>query len=150
MQTRIKTFTELNTTELYELLRLRSAVFGVEQNCVYQDLDSKDQEAYHLMGMDNGKLVAYTRIFAPGVYFKQASIGRVVVEPSHRGKGYGVDIMESSIKTINSLFGQETLICISAQAYLLKFYNNLGFKEEGEQYLEDGIPHYKMIRSHAL
>jgi ElaA protein len=149
MQTILKTFDELNTTELYEILQLRSAVFGVEQNCVYQDLDSKDQVAWHLMGMDEGKLVAYTRIFSPGSFFEQASIGRVVVEGSSRGKKYGIAIMQSSIKAIHDLFGKDTTICISAQAYLLRFYNNLGFHEVGEEYLEDGIPHFKMIRNHS-
>lgn len=140
----VKTFKELNTTELYRLLQLRSDIFVVEQDCVYQDMDGKDQKALHVLGYKNSELVAYTRIFAPGDYFKEASIGRVVVKHSERMHKYGYEIMEASIHTIKSKFKTQT-IRISAQTYLKRFYNNLGFNEEGEEYLEDGIPHIHMI-----
>jgi ElaA protein len=141
---RIKQFNDLNIYELYALLRMRSEVFVVEQNCVYQDLDEKDKLARHVLAYKNGLLSAYTRIFAPGDYFKEASIGRVVVAQSVRGSGLGYQIMRSSIDYVKDNLNVH-LIRISAQTYLKDFYNNLNFHEEGEEYLEDGIPHINMI-----
>ena len=141
-----KKFNELTTQQLYELLQLRSEVFVVEQDCVYQDIDGKDQKALHILGYKNEKLVAYTRLFKPGDYFKKSSIGRVVVLKNERQHKYGYDIMEASIVAIKNHYN-ETEIKISAQVYLKKFYNNLEFKEIGEEYLEDGIPHIAMMRS---
>ena len=138
-----KTFQELTIQELYDLLQLRSEVFVVEQNCVYQDIDGKDQKALHVFGFKGKKLVAYTRLFKPGDYFENASIGRVVVAEKERHHKYGYDIMEASIKAIKHHYN-ETKIHISAQCYLKRFYNNLGFNEIGVEYLEDGIPHIKM------
>lgn len=142
----IKTFQELTTEELYDLLQLRSEVFVVEQECVYQDLDGKDQKALHVIGKKDSKIVAYTRIFKPGDYFKEVGIGRVVVGKEERQHKYGYDIMEASINAIKNHFN-EVPIKLSAQCYLKKFYNNLGFKEIGEEYLEDGIPHIEMIKA---
>ncbi len=139
-----KYFEELSTNELYAILQLRSEVFVVEQNCVYQDLDYKDQKALHVIGYKNDKIVAYTRIFKSGIYFKEASIGRVVVAKPEREFNYGKLLMKASITAIEKEYN-ETLIRISAQKYLLKFYNSLGFTEEGEEYLEDGIPHINML-----
>lgn len=141
----VKTFTELTTMELYQLLQLRSQVFVVEQDCVYQDIDGKDQKSLHVLGFKNEKIVAYTRIFKPGDYFEQASIGRVVVAKNERQHKYGYDIMHASAEAIQTYFG-ESVIKISAQLYLKKFYNNLGFSEIGEPYLEDNIPHIAMIK----
>jgi ElaA protein len=140
-----KTFKQLSTDELYAILQLRSEVFVVEQDCVYQDLDYKDQKALHVLGFKNQALVAYTRIFKPNDYFENASIGRVIVKESERKYRYGYDIMDASIKAIKDYYN-ETKIKISAQVYLKKFYNNLGFKSIGEEYLEDGIPHIGMIK----
>ena len=140
-----KTFKELTTDELYALLQLRSEVFVVEQDCVYQDIDYKDQKALHVLGFKNDKLVAYTRLFKPGDYFNYASIGRVIVAQNEREHKYGYDIMNASISAIKEYYN-ETRIKISAQTYLKKFYNNLGFEEVGEGYLEDGIPHIGMIK----
>ncbi|TVZ16130.1 GNAT family N-acetyltransferase [Maribacter sp. MAR_2009_72] len=140
----IKKFNELNTTELYEFLKLRSEIFVVEQNCVYQDLDDKDKKALHVIGIRDNIIVAYTRIFGPGDYFKEASIGRVAVDKRYRRFGYGKEIMESSIKGVQEHFNIDT-IQLSAQTYLIKFYSSLGFKKVGEEYLEDDIPHIKMI-----
>ncbi|GAA0737024.1 MULTISPECIES: GNAT family N-acetyltransferase [Flavobacteriaceae] len=139
-----KTFQELTTQELYDILQLRSEVFVVEQDCVYQDIDGKDQKALHVLGYKNNVVVAYTRIFKPGDYFEKASIGRVVVAKKERQHKYGYDIMEASIQAIKEHYN-ETDIKISAQCYLNKFYNNLGFKAIGEDYLEDGIPHIAMV-----
>lgn len=141
----VKTFKELSINELYDILQLRSEVFVVEQNCAYQDLDGKDSKAIHVMGMKNDTLVAYTRIFEPGDYFKEASIGRVVVKDSERKDGYGADIMKASIKAVKEYF-ETTTVHISAQTYLKFFYNSLGFKQVGEGYLEDGIPHIGMLK----
>ncbi|MBU2921601.1 GNAT family N-acetyltransferase [Winogradskyella psychrotolerans] len=146
LTTKISAFNELSIVELYDLLQLRSEVFVVEQDCVYQDIDGKDQKALHVLGYKNEKLVAYTRIFKPGDYFKEASIGRVVVEQKERQYKYGYTIMNASIEAIKTYYN-ETIIRISAQTYLKRFYNNLDFKEVGEEYLEDGIPHIAMLRS---
>lgn len=145
MEYSIKTYQELSTEELYALLQLRSEVFVVEQNCVYQDIDGKDQKALHVLGYKEGKLIAYTRLFKPGDYFEKASIGRVVVKESERHHKYGNQIMQVSIQALKDYFN-ETEIKISAQCYLKRFYNNLDFKEFGEEYLEDGIPHIAMLK----
>lgn len=140
----VKSFNQLTINELYEVLQLRSEVFVVEQDCVYQDIDGKDQNGLHVLGIKDNKIVAYTRLFKPGDYFELASIGRVVVKENERKHKYGYDIMDASIKTIKDVFNT-TDIKISAQCYLKRFYNNLQFFEVGEQYLEDGIPHIAMI-----
>lgn len=145
LEIKVKSFQELSIDELYNLLQLRSEVFVVEQDCVYQDLDGKDQKALHILGFKNNNIVAYTRIFKSGDYFDEASIGRVVVAQKERKHKYGYDIMKASIDTIKNHFS-ETKIKISAQVYLSKFYNNLGFKETGDEYLEDDIPHIAMVR----
>ena len=141
-----KKFNELTTQELYNLLQLRSEVFVVEQDCVYQDIDGKDQKAHHILGYKDDKLVAYTRIFKPGYYFEESSIGRVVVQQKERKFKYGYYIMKASIEAIKTQYN-ERIIRISAQTYLKQFYNNLEFYEVGEEYLEDGIPHINMIKS---
>jgi ElaA protein len=146
MNITVKTFEELNTTELYNILRLRAEVFVVEQDCVYQDLDGKDKNALHVIGTNNAKIIAYTRIFAAGLYYDIASIGRVVVAKEERRYGYGKVIVEASLEAVKEHFKEET-IKISAQEYLKNFYNKLGFKELGEGYLEDGIPHIAMIKN---
>ncbi|UOB19317.1 GNAT family N-acetyltransferase [Abyssalbus ytuae] len=146
MDIQVKAFNKLTLSELYDLLKLRSEVFVVEQECIYQDIDNKDRKALHLLGIKNDKIVAYTRIFAPGHYFEYASIGRVVVEKSERKYGYGHDIMKASIEVVYNNFGP-TIIKISAQEYLQKFYENHQFVFTGKKYLEDGIPHIEMIKS---
>lgn len=140
-----KTFNQLTIDELYAILQLRSEVFVVEQDCVYQDIDFKDQKALHVLGFKNKNLVAYTRLFKPNDYFENASIGRVIVKENERKFRYGYDIMEASIKAVKDYYN-ETKIKISAQVYLNNFYTNLGFEAVGEGYLEDGIPHIGMIR----
>ncbi|MDA8978221.1 GNAT family N-acetyltransferase [bacterium] len=141
----IKKFNDLSTIELYEILQLRSKVFVVEQDCVYQDIDGNDQKALHIIGTIENKIIAYTRCFRPGDYFREASIGRVVVKESQRKFKRGNQIMNNSIKAIEDHYKTNT-IKISAQCYLNKFYTNLQFKPIGEKYLEDGIPHIYMIR----
>ena len=142
----IKKFNELSTHELYAVLQLRAEVFVVEQDCVYQDLDNKDLDAYHMLGVLDTKIVAYTRIFKPGDYFLESSIGRIVVKKEFRKFQFGYQLVVNSIQFIENNL-QQNKILISAQSYLSKFYNSLGFTQVGEEYLEDGIPHIKMLKS---
>ncbi len=146
MVIKIKTFEELNLHELYELLQLRAEVFVVEQDCVYQDIDGKDEKALHILGYEEDRLVAYTRIFPPGIYFAEAAIGRVVVRESSRKNKYGHEILKASVKAIEDHYNTKN-IKLSAQTYLTKFYESHGFSQVGEGYLEDGIPHIAMIKS---
>ncbi|WP_272957116.1 GNAT family N-acetyltransferase [Zunongwangia profunda] len=143
MEISIKKFNQLSLSELYHILQLRAEVFVVEQDCVYQDIDGKDEKALHIIGKHNGEMVAYTRCFDKGFYFEEASIGRVVVKQEQRKYGYGHQIMTASIKAIKDRFNTDH-IKLSAQQYLIKFYESHGFKSEGEGYLEDGIPHIAM------
>ena len=138
-------FSSLNTDQLYGLLQLRSEVFVVEQDCVYQDIDGKDQKALHVLGTVEGNIVAYTRIFKPGDYLEKAAIGRVVVASDFRKRDFGKAIMQASIAAVENHFNT-TAIGLSAQTYLLNFYNDLGFSALGETYLEDGIPLIYMER----
>ena len=141
-----KHYDELGKAELYQLIQLRVEIFVVEQDCPYQDLDGKDPSAYHLMGKDDqGEIVAYTRLLAPGVsYPNYASIGRVVVSEKVRKFGFGKTLMRRSVDACKELFPIHD-IKISAQTYLSRFYTELGFNAIGEEYLEDGIPHVAMI-----
>ena len=138
-----KTFDELTVHELYGILQLRTKIFVVEQNCVYQDLDDLDQKSWHLFGMDNGKIRAYTRLLPANINYPEPSIGRVVVDPLLRGRNIGKELMRISMSKCEELFKTKH-ITISAQCYLQRFYNELGFKEVGEPYEEDQIPHIKM------
>ena len=145
MNSVIKKFSELSTEEIYNILRLRSEVFVVEQNCVYQDIDEKDQKAIHLFLEKNSEIIAYTRIFKKGDYYEEnPSIGRVVVSKKERGKKLGKEIMKKSIHYVKENM-DEKKIELSAQKYLDKFYKELQFYSEGEDYLEDGIPHQRMF-----
>jgi ElaA protein len=140
----LKEFHELTTAELYAIVQLRNEVFVVEQNCVYQDADNKDQKSLHLCCWDGDKLAAYTRIIPPGISYAEASIGRVVVSPVYRKAGAGRKLMEESIKHSLDRFNADS-IRIGAQVYLAGFYRSLGFIQSGGEYLEDGIPHIEMI-----
>lgn len=142
----VKAFDELNLQELYQVLQLRSQVFVVEQDCVYQDIDGKDQKALHVLGFRKSELVAYTRCFPPGFYFGEAAIGRVVVKKNARGNAYGHDILQASVQAIKKNFNTTT-IKLSAQKYLINFYESHGFRQIGEGYLEDGIPHIAMLKT---
>lgn len=144
MNIQVKQFNQLTTQELYNILQLRTAIFVVEQDCVYQDLDGKDHKALHVIGRINGDLAAYTRCFNAGDYFDLASIGRVVVAAPYRKAKLGIQIMEASIEAIYRHFGEQA-IKLSAQTYLINFYESLGFKTTGATYLEDNIPHIAMI-----
>lgn len=144
MQWEIKAFDQLSLQELYTILTLRTNVFVVEQACPYPELDGKDPNCLHLLGTINGELVAYLRILPAGLRYDEVSIGRVVVKPSHRGKGLGRLMMEQAIHCITNEW-KESQIKIGAQAYLEKFYQSLGFEPVSEVYLEDDIPHLDML-----
>jgi ElaA protein len=141
----LKQFEDLTPNELYAILQLRNEVFIVEQNCPYQDCDNKDQIAWHLLGMKEDKLLAYSRLLAPGISYSESSIGRVVSSPSVRKTGMGKKLMQESIHQIRNLFQTDT-IRIGAQLYLKKFYEPFGFIPVGDTYLEDNIPHIHMLR----
>ena len=142
-----KTFAELTVNELYDLLKLRSEVFVVEQKCIFLDLDNNDQKAYHTIGYIDDEVVATTRLFDKNImYDGYQSIGRVVGSPRHRGLGIGKALMQYSIQECERLFGKGP-IKIGAQLYLKKFYGEQGFEQSGDIYLEDEIDHIPMIRA---
>ncbi len=145
LQWKIKSFEDLSTNQLYDILKLRSEIFVVEQNCVYLDIDGKDKLALHLLGEFEGKIVAYSRLFKAGISFDNASIGRVVVDANYRERKWGHDLMREAISGIKLHFG-ESQITIGAQLYLKKFYESHGFIQTSEMYLEDDIPHIEMKR----
>lgn len=140
----LQRFDELTVHELYSILQLRMEVFMVEQQCTYLDADDNDQKAWHLCAWKGSELIAYTRLFAPGMMYAEAAIGRVVNKRSMRGSGIGKELMQRSIAAVYQLFGH-TSIRIGAQFYLKKFYESLGFQQDSDIYLEDRIEHIKMI-----
>ncbi|MDA3929011.1 MAG: GNAT family N-acetyltransferase [Prolixibacteraceae bacterium] len=144
MNSIVKTFSELSNQDLYEILQLRSEIFVVEQNCVYNDLDGLDLEGLHMYIEKDNQIVAYVRLLKPGTRFPDASIGRVITKLDYRNKGLSTAIMKEAILYLQKEWNADT-IKISAQKYLQKFYENLGFSIVTDEYLEDGIPHYGMI-----
>ncbi len=140
----VKAFEKLSTKELHDILRLRSQIFVVEQDCIYEDVDGKDGKALHVIGTKEGEIVAYARIFKSGDYFEEAAIGRVAVKKLERKYGYGKQIMKASIAAVRNHF-KESVMRVSAQLYLERFYHSLGFEQVAEGYLEDGIPHIGMV-----
>ena len=139
-----KKFVDLTPDELYAILRLRSEVFVVEQNCVFLDMDNKDQHCHHLIGRRDGHLVGYSRIIDAGISYVESSIGRIVSSPAARSLGVGRELLTKSIETLYLLHGKQP-IRIGAQCYLTKFYESFGFVQKGEIYLEDGIKHIEML-----
>ena len=144
LQWTVKKFEELTVHELYKIMQLRMEVFIVEQQCTFLDADDNDQKAWHLCAWNEEKLVAYTRLFAPGIIYREAAIGRVVNAAAERGTGIGKALMERSILAVYQLFGRVP-IKIGAQLYLKKFYESFGFLQDSDIYLEDKIEHIKMI-----
>lgn len=141
----LRTFDELTNIELYELLKLRSEVFVVEQQCIFLDMDNKDQDSHHLLGYIGQELAAYVRILPPGLSYAEPSIGRVVSSPRHRRTGAGRVLMQRAIEVTIQLYGNQP-IRIGAQLYLKNFYSSLGFEAQGDIYLEDGIEHVEMVK----
>ena len=143
-----KTFEELSSEELYQIIRLRVDVFVVEQECAYHELDNKDQIAFHLFAVsdDTGDTIAaYSRIFKEGDYHNEAAIGRIVVHPNFRNQKLGYQLVAKSLAFIERTF-QSSRIKISAQSHLKRFYESFGFKQIGDDYLEDGIQHIDMLK----
>lgn len=140
-----KPFDSLTVKELYAILRLRSEIFVVEQNCVFLDMDNKDQSCQHLMLYANKELMAYARIVPAGLSYEQPSIGRIVSSNAARGKGFGKQLLQLSIDNCKRLYGNKP-IKIGAQLYLKAFYESFGFVKSSEVYDEDGIDHIEMIR----
>ncbi len=144
IECKIKKFAELTNNELYEILRIRNQVFIVEQECAFQDIDEYDQKAYHFFINDNEHVIAYLRVLPKGMTFNEVSIGRILVSENNRKRGLAKLILEIAIKfIINEL--NEDVIKISAQTYLIRFYESLGFKTISEVYLEDGLEHIDML-----
>jgi ElaA protein len=141
----VREFADLSVHELYELLKLRSEVFVVEQQCAFQDIDNKDQYCKHLFGRRGDALLAYSRIVPPGVSYEHASIGRIVVSQEGRGEKLGKELLEMSIRAVEDIHGKGT-IRIGAQLYLKAFYESFGFIQSSEVYPEDGIDHIEMTR----
>jgi ElaA protein len=145
IQWQLKNFSQLKNTELYKIIQLRAAVFVVEQNCPYNDLDNLDIDNYHFCAWQNQQIMAYTRLLAPGVaYPNYCSIGRVISAPQARGLGLGQQIVAKSIQNCRTLYPSAP-IKIGAQKYLQKFYQQFGFEQVGDEYLEDNIPHLPML-----
>ena len=140
---KLKSWEEISKAELYNILSLRSEVFVVEQTCIYQDIDHKDLKAHHVLGVLNNQIVAYSRIFNEGDYFKEASFGRAVTSQKVRGTGVGHQLVKETLLKMEQLYPKLS-IKISAQAHLQGFYNQHGFITEGAPYLEDDIPHVAM------
>ncbi|MDP4283546.1 MAG: GNAT family N-acetyltransferase [Bacteroidota bacterium] len=141
-----QSFNELAGEELYKIIQLRIEVFAVEQNIVYQDCDNKDMYSWHLTGSLNNKIVAYSRIIPPGIsYPEAASIGRVVTSPEIRSKSIGKLLFKKSLEELYNLFG-DIPVTLSAQLYLVKFYESFSFNQKGSVYIEDNVRHIKMER----
>lgn len=139
-------FDELDAALLYLVMRRREEVFVVEQECAYLDADGHDARGWHVLGLDDDDLVAYARVLPPGTtYVDHPSIGRVLVVASHRGRGLARELMGETLVATDTLF-PGVAVKISAQSYLVGFYESIGFAVVGEPYLEDGIPHRAMIR----
>ena len=142
MRLEVKAWNQLSRKEINDIFSLRSEVFVIEQECIYQDVDGKDEKADHVMLFVNNELVGYTRVFNENIYFKEASFGRAVVKKSHRGEGYGHLLVKKSLDHLKT--NKQSPIKISAQSHLKEFYSSHGFVAKGEEYMEDGIPHTAM------
>ena len=142
MRLEVKAWDQLSRKEINDIFSLRSEVFVVEQECIYQDIDGKDEKADHVLLIINNELVGYTRVFNENIYFKEASFGRAVVKKNYRGEGYGHLLVEKSLEHLKT--NKQSPIKISAQSHLKEFYSSHGFVAKGEEYVEDGIPHTAM------
>jgi ElaA protein len=144
MKWKIKTFDQLTTYELYDILKARQEIFIIEQECLYHDMDANDLDAIHVFAIEGNQVICYLRILNRGVRFDEVTIGRVITRAIYRRKGYGEQLMERAIDYITKVMGEEK-IRISAQTYLEKFYGRAGFKKVSDVYLEDGQDHFEML-----
>ena len=142
MRLEVKAWNQLSRKEINDIFSLRSEVFVIEQECIYQDVDGKDEKADHVLLFVNNELVGYTRVFNEKIYFKEASFGRAVVKKNFRGEGYGNLLVKKSLEHLKT--NKQSPIKISAQSHLKEFYSSHGFVVKGEEYMEDGIPHTAM------
>ena len=147
---KLATLDTLTVSELYAMLQLRTEVFVVEQNCIFQDMDGADDQAVHLLGSHNvpghgDQLVAYARLFPAGIKFAEASIGRVITRTSVRGTGLGHVLIQRAISSVHTLWGEQQRIRIGAQARLKAYYSHHGFVDVDVPYIEDGIDHLEMV-----
>ena len=133
---------EVSATDLYQILKLRQDVFIVEQNCIYEDIDDLDPNSEHVFLKNDGKIIAYSRIVPAGMKFEYPSIGRIVINKSHRGKGFGKEIVQKSLNILSER--KVKVVLIEAQSHLQRFYETLGFKKISDSYPVDGISHIKM------
>ena len=140
----VKAFHELTATEVYTILKERTDVFVVEQNCPYPEVDGKDLKSYHLYKVEHDEIVAYATLLPKGVSYEEASIGRVLVKKEYRGRGLAQELLKRSLAYLEQSL-EETTIKIQAQDYLRDFYGSFGFKASSDTYLEDGIPHVDML-----
>ena len=140
----IQAFAELDTETLYDILSLRQAIFVVEQNCPYQDMDGLDRAAFHMICREGSTLLAYQRCLPPGLSYAESSIGRIIVAATARGRQLGRELVQRGID-FNRRQWPDVDIRIGAQAHLAAFYGSLGFELQGEEYVEDGIPHVHMV-----
>jgi ElaA protein len=140
----LKTFQQLTNIELYNILKERTEVFVVEQNCPYPEVDGKDVQSYHLFREEKGEIIAYLRILPPGVSYEELSIGRVLVKKAYRGQKLAQQLMTEALHFIHNELKEPT-VKIQAQEYLSQFYESFGFEAISEVYLEDNIPHIDMI-----
>ncbi|WJY27333.1 GNAT family N-acetyltransferase [Sporosarcina trichiuri] len=144
MNWQLKRFEELTNTELYTILQERTAVFVVEQDCPYLEVDGKDQASHHLFKEDNGEILAYLRIVPAGTSYEETSIGRVFVKKEYRRQGLAQELMTRGLEFVEQELN-ETRVKIQAQDYLREFYGSFGFEPVSDTYLEDGIPHVDML-----
>ncbi|TDL31523.1 GNAT family N-acetyltransferase [Jeotgalibacillus sp. S-D1] len=144
MKWTLKTFNELSTYELYQILMLRNSVFVVEQQCAYQEIDGNDLNSFHLSFGDGEQLAAYARLLPAGVKYNTPSIGRIIVHESFRGSGIARELVSKSIDVMQNEWNVSE-IKLQAQTYLRHFYQSFGFEETSEDYLDDGIPHVDML-----
>ncbi|MDO4880404.1 MAG: GNAT family N-acetyltransferase [Capnocytophaga sp.] len=145
IQWKVKDFFQLSVEECYQLLQLRQDVFVLEQECLYPDIDGRDDKAVHVLGYDGNQLIAYTRFFAHDPHYQTASFGRVIIKESHRHLKLGSVLISKTIEAMENRLGK-VAITISAQHHLIAFYGRNGFEPIGEPYDEDGIPHIRMVR----
>ena len=135
-------YSELDRDTLYDILSLRMSVFVVEQECIYMDMDGRDRDAYHLICREDGEIKGYLRILKPGAFFEEVSIGRVLAVD--RRKGIASRMVSSAMDFIKDVL-HESSIRIESQVYAAELYKKLGFVKDGEEFLEDGIPHIQMV-----
>lgn len=142
----LRTFNELSNDELYNILKLRNAIFIVDQQCVFADIDGRDQSyCYHFFCTLNGQIIAYARIFGPGQIYQEPCLSRVCTSLDQRGKGIGKELLKRALDEMSRLFPGQS-IRIDAQLYLKAFYESFGFKIDSDPYIEDGIEHIRMIK----